>query len=119
MQITIEINNHNMDNNIEIGDSVLRAIIDPNTSVTTSSPLLIGTIVDITPTYITVETSPNFALIDIVDMQYTTNFIMFSKPISVNKSSVQGYYADVTLKNSSNKYAELFAISSEVTPSSK
>ncbi len=46
-------------------------------------------------------------------------FILFSKPIQINESSVKGYYADVTLKNSSTKRAELFALSSDVVPSSK
>ena len=46
-------------------------------------------------------------------------FILFSKPIQINESSVKGYYADVTLENHSNKRAELFAISSEIVPSSK
>jgi len=49
----------------------------------------------------------------------TSAFILFSKPIKINESSVKGYYADVTLENHSNKRAELFAISSEVVPSSK
>mgnify|MGYP000097043941 CR=1 FL=1 len=49
----------------------------------------------------------------------TNAFILFSKPIKINESSVKGYYADVTLKNSSTKRAELFALSSETTPSSK
>ena len=46
-------------------------------------------------------------------------FILFSKKIQINESSVKGYYADVTLKNSSTKRAELFALSSDVVPSSK
>ena len=46
-------------------------------------------------------------------------FILFSKPIQINESSVKGYYADVTLENNSNKRAELFALSSEIVPSSK
>ena len=46
-------------------------------------------------------------------------FILFSKPIQINESSVKGYYADVTLENHSNKRAELFALSSEIVPSSK
>ena len=49
----------------------------------------------------------------------TNAFILFSKPIQINESSVKGYYADVTLKNSSTKRAELFALSSDVVPSSK
>ena len=49
----------------------------------------------------------------------TNAFILFSKPIQINESSVKGYYADVTLENHSNKRAELFALSSEIVPSSK
>jgi hypothetical protein len=49
----------------------------------------------------------------------TNAFILFSKPIQINESSVKGYYADVTLENHSNKRAELFALSSEVVSSSK
>ena len=46
-------------------------------------------------------------------------FLLFSKPIQVNESGLKGYYADVTFKNSSKTYAELFAISSEIVPSSR
>ena len=46
-------------------------------------------------------------------------YILFSKPIEVNESSLKGYYADVTLENSSSTRTELFTISSEVVPSSK
>lgn len=46
-------------------------------------------------------------------------FILFSKRVEINESSVKGYYADVTLENHSNKRAELFALSSEIVPSSK
>ena len=47
------------------------------------------------------------------------SFILFSKPIQINESSMKGYYADVTLENYSNKKAELFSIGSEIVPSSK
>mgnify|MGYP003132847785 CR=1 FL=1 len=47
------------------------------------------------------------------------SYILFEKDIRANESSLKGYYADVTLTNSSKKRAELFAINSEVVPSSK
>tara|TARA_R110000787_G_scaffold166778_4_gene279778 strand:+ start:10916 stop:11179 length:264 start_codon:yes stop_codon:yes gene_type:complete len=47
------------------------------------------------------------------------DYIFFSKNISVNESSLKGYHADVTLENDSSVKAELFAVSSEVTISSK
>lgn len=46
-------------------------------------------------------------------------FIFFSKNTVVNESSLKGYYANLTLENSSNKKAELFAVSSNITASSK
>ena len=49
----------------------------------------------------------------------TLDFILFAKNIVINESSLKGYYADVTFQNSSNTKTELFAISSEVAPSSK
>jgi len=49
----------------------------------------------------------------------TGDFILFSKPIQVNESSLKGYYADVTFTNNSNKRVELFAVSSDIVLSSK
>tara|TARA_R100000734_G_C3318472_1_gene112650 strand:+ start:3488 stop:3841 length:354 start_codon:yes stop_codon:yes gene_type:complete len=49
----------------------------------------------------------------------TQQFLSFSKDISVNESSLKGYYADVTFKNTSPTAAELFAVSTDVVPSSK
>ena len=47
------------------------------------------------------------------------DFIMFSKNQAVNNTSLLGYYAKVELKNNSLEHAELFAVSSEIAPSSK
>ena len=44
---------------------------------------------------------------------------MFAKNTSVNLSGLVGYYAEVKISNNSNEKAELFAISSGITPSSK
>ena len=44
---------------------------------------------------------------------------MFRKNESVNNTSLIGYYAEVQLKNESPDKAELFALSSEITESSK
>ena len=46
-------------------------------------------------------------------------FVLFSKKIEANQSGLKGYYADVTFENYSNTAVELFAISSDVTASSK
>jgi len=102
-----------INSDIQIGDYAWVADIDASNGVTTTTPILIGTITDKSTNYIIVDDTNFLGVVNV------NSFIMFSKPIEVNKSSVQGYYADVTLKNTSNKRVELFAISSEVTTSSK
>tara|TARA_R100001510_G_C7568710_1_gene145957 strand:+ start:50 stop:463 length:414 start_codon:yes stop_codon:yes gene_type:complete len=47
------------------------------------------------------------------------DFIMFSKDNAANMSSVLGYYAEVTMVNNSNEKAKLFAVSSNISESSK
>ena len=47
-----------------------------------------------------------------------TSYIFFGKDNSKNTSGIIGYYAEVNLKNSSRKHAELFAVNSEIFISS-
>ena len=47
------------------------------------------------------------------------SFLMFSKNNVVNAGGLKGYYANVKLQHTGKERAELFAISSEVTESSK
>jgi len=49
----------------------------------------------------------------------TDSFIMFSKNNTVNLGSVSGYFAEVKLENNSTEKVELFAVSSEISESSK
>ena len=44
---------------------------------------------------------------------------MFSKNNNVNTTSLKGYFAEIVISNNTTEPAELFAISSEVTESSK
>jgi hypothetical protein len=46
-------------------------------------------------------------------------YFLFAKSIYANETSLKGYWADVKFVNNSNEKIELFAISSEVIPSSK
>ena len=85
------------------------------TNTTLSDPVHAGRIAIVGNDYIVIEKAPPDN--DIWVSQ--GDFILFSKDNRVNESSLKGYYADVTLENSSNKKAELFAVSSEVVPSSK
>jgi len=47
------------------------------------------------------------------------SFIMFQKDRLANNTSLLGYFAEVKLSNNSTEKAELFSLSSEITPSSK
>ena len=46
-------------------------------------------------------------------------FIMFSKNNIINLGDVSGYFAEVKLENNSTEKIELFAVSSEISESSK
>lgn len=61
---------------------------------------------------------PNSSLAYSPDIELD-NFIMFSKPNSVNTSRLKGYYAKVRLDNNSTEKVELFAVGSEISESSK
>jgi len=48
-----------------------------------------------------------------------SSFILFSKNNKANLNSLTGYFANITLKNDSTEYAELFSVGTEVFESSK
>ena len=54
-----------------------------------------------------------------VSLPNVGDFIFFAKDKQVNTSSLLGYYASVNFVNNSTKKAELFAIGSEISESSK
>ena len=109
----ITLNNvHNT--SLQVGDIAYYTVLTTNTSIGFSSgaePIVIGKIHEIGSNYIIVE----FTNDDWSD----GDFIMFSKDKKVNNTSLLGYYAEVKLSNNSTEKAELFALSSEVAPSSK
>ena len=118
IKFTTTINN----DSLQIGDS---AYFVPSSSLTTvnneqthsnSMPTYLGVISGIGPDYITLDDT---TLGSRSGNLSSDDFIMFSKNKTVNNASMLGYYAKVQLKNSSTEEAELFALSSEVIPSSK
>lgn len=115
MPIFTKINfNHRINSSLQIGDLVyVASILDGGR---TSEPEYAEKVVQIGSSWIKINknntTSPIISTTQ-------NNFILFAKDIRVNESSLKGYYADITLANSSGKRAELFAVSSEVVLSSK
>lgn len=101
-----------LNTSIQIGDTVHFSAV--TSSITIQSSQKAGTIVEINKVdqSIVIERTSSTS-IGIGD------FISFSKNISVNESSLKGYYANVTFENFSHTRSELFAISSEIAISSK
>ena len=101
-----------INSSLQIGDMIyVSDVVDG----ITSEPVYVEKVIEIGSHYVvvnkdTVTSGPAIS---------NDDFISFAKDIRVNESSLKGYYADVTFKNSSNTKTELFAISSEVVPSSK
>ena len=55
-----------------------------------------------------------------VSVEVATNApTFFAKSNIVNTSALSGYYAEIEMKNDSTSYAELFAVSSQISISSK
>ena len=96
---------------LQVGDAVYVSDI---TDGITSEPVFAALAIEVGSGYIWIDKDPIVAPV-ITSGQY----ILFAKDIRANESSLKGYYADVTFENSSNNKTELFAISSEVVPSSK
>lgn len=95
---------------VDAGDSVYYAT---STNGVLSNQQFAGLVTSVSSNSINVNIDETVVTLSLND------FIFIAKPIAVNESSIKGYYADLTIENASNKKAELFAISSDVTSSSK
>jgi len=104
----IELQNTISNVSLQVGDYAYK--VATANGVATQSPTFIGEIIAVGGN--TIEVPENVS----VD---SGDFIMFSKNKVANDSGVTGYFADVKLVNSSTSPAELFALSSEVSESSK
>ena len=85
--------------------------ISYSNNISFNQTYIVGNLSSFTSTTITID--------DVANIPSINDFIVFSKNKSVNNTSLIGYYAEVKLKNDSTAKAELFALSSEITESSK
>ena len=108
LQISFE---HELNTSLQIGDIAWICGVAPNNNIQSGQLNELGVIEDIQDNILTINANATTVTAGM--------FFLFSKPIQANESGLKGYYADVTFKNSSKTYAELFAISSEIVPSSK
>ena len=101
-----------INSSLQVGDIAYVSTVLPNNI--TTNPVYVGIIVDIMPSYII--TDRVFGGDPVIN---PGDFILFSKRTEVNDSSLKGYFADVTFRNYSAEYAELYSIGSEINASSK
>ena len=73
-------------------------------------PQIIGAITEINASSIRVDSNSSVP---------NDVFIMFAKNSECNTGGIKGYYAEPKMQNTSDNYAELFAVSSEISLSSK
>ena len=112
--------NHPINVSAQVGDNVYisSATYASGSNIgfvgTTNTPEHVGIILEVGFDYIVVDKDPSNPP-DITQGDY----ISFAKRIEANDSSLKGYYADITFKNSSHNKIELFAISSDINISSK
>ena len=100
----------NINTSVQVGDMIYHCTMSGTVA---SDPIQIGTVTAVTATTITCNIPIGVA------RPTTGSFIMFSKDNQANLSSIDGYYAEVEMKNDSNVAAELHAVSSEIFASSK
>mgnify|MGYP003146930611 FL=1 len=103
---------YQINTSVQVGDHIyVSNVLDGGVI---SDPIYVEKVVELGSGYVLVNKDPSTP-----PVISAGQFILFSKDINVNESSLKGYYADVTLENFSNKKSELFAISSETVLSSK
>lgn len=112
-QISFEIP---MPSSLQVGDTLHAAYVYNHTSGITGPSFILGEIIDLSDSRKVVTIVG--AVSGLINFPSGV-FFFFSKNVKINESSLKGYYADVTMQNSSMEKAELFAISSEIAPSSK
>lgn len=102
----------NINVSVQVGDMVYVCYVTTATGAV-ASPIELGTCTAVTATTLSCNIPTGTA------RPATTDFIMFSKDNKGNLSSIDGYYAEVEMKNDDTVAVELFAVGSEFFESSK
>jgi len=99
---------------LQVGDAIYFS--QTNAGPVAGDPVFAGLVYNIFPdnNYIVIDKDPS-----VPPIINPTDFILFAKDVSVNESSLKGYYADISFENASNTKTELFAFGSEIALSSK
>lgn len=120
---------------LQIGDRIYYCVTIPHGTFSTTDPnlplthivhvglctsIVFNPVTELWEVHVLIE--PGLTVNEQAAIQNTYNpsrFIMFNKDTETNRNSLLGYYAEVRLGNDSPNIAELFAVSTEVSESSK
>ena len=104
----------NIDNSsLQTGDDAFYCdveVLNGSQPINSDDAVALGSITEIGPDWIEVQND-----VEIEDGA----FLLFQKSAIINDTGLRGHYMSVTMSNDTAEKAELFAISSEVTESSK
>ena len=93
---------------LQVGD-MLYCVTNPSADY--AEPVLVGIITEIGASYVRIDGNPS--------LPSTGAYLLFAKNNQCNVSSVKGYFAELTMENSSSDYVELYTVGAGVTQSSK
>jgi hypothetical protein len=102
----------NIQDSVQVGDMIYVCIYNSSDG-TVGSPVELGTCTAVTSTTLSCNIPTG------TTRPTTNDFIMFSKDNAGNISALDGYYAEIELKNDATTAVELFAVGSEIFESSK
>ena len=91
---------------VQVGDIAYYAM--PVASV--QALVSVGTITEVSASHIRVSNNSTIP---------QDAFLLFAKSSLCNTGSLKGYFAELTMENNSNKYAELYAVGAGIVESSK
>jgi len=129
--ITLQFINNVDNDSLQIGDMIYFQTPAPlgGFDQQLNAPIFVGPVVDIfNANGVSISSQnwnpPMFSMqVDDVDpggaVPSVNDFIMFNKDCSANMSGLVGYFAEVKISNNSREKAEIYCLSSEITPSSK
>ena len=129
--ITLQFINNVDNDSLQVGDMIYFQTPSPlgGFDQQLNEPIFVGPVVDIfNVNGVSISSQnwnpPMFSMqVDNVDPGGTVpsvnDFIMFNKDCSANMSGLVGYFAEVKISNNSREKAEIYCLSSEITPSSK
>ena len=102
----------NVNKSVQVGDVIYNCVVTTGTGAV-ASPIQFGTCTAVSGKTLSCNIPTG------TTRPLTTDFIMFSKDNKGNLSSIDGYYAEIEMKNDDRAAVELFAVGSEFFASSK